>query len=154
MTELNIKGLVEDLKEQKELRDLKNKLSLFFDRKKLEELFEIKNCKNNFFPALKFNILNSENKWGIELLLPGIQKENLKVTLNEDSTLCVSYNEEVKEGDETYSVFRQESFKETWNIPSEVDLKSFKSEYNNGILTITANKQAIKEPIEIKIEIQ
>jgi len=105
------------------------------------------------------HINETETTWEVELLLPGIKKENLKISVTPVDTpynqnyLEVFYQEEVKEQKEQQSFFKQTSFKKGW-VLKMVDINSITSVYKDGILKISVNKLLKQKPETIQIEIQ
>ena len=76
----------------------------------------------------------------VVLEMPGVTKENIKISVREDSV-------EVKCDDP------QRKYHQVINLPSEIDIETAKSTYKNGILEITFKKQQAKpKGKDIKVE--
>jgi HSP20 family protein len=99
----------------------------------------------------------SENKEGYTLRaeVPGVSKEEVKVTLTDD-VLTVSgekkYEKEVKEesfhrSERAYGVFSR-SFK----LPGSIQADKIKAEYRDGVLTLSIPKAESLKPKEITIQ--
>ena len=88
---------------------------------------------------------SNENKLFYNIELPGIKKENLKVTVN-NNIVKIKAKKFNKDNKETFN------FNKTLSIPSIYDLLSLKAELSNGILEISLNKiKSDNKEIEIKI---
>lgn len=102
------------------------------------------------------NILESEEKFQIELAAPGLVKEDFNIKLEKD-VLHISTSkkaEEVKEGTTyTRKEFSFNSFKRSFNLPEIADQEQISAEYKDGILTvgIAKKKESMPQVKEIKI---
>ncbi|KAH8954134.1 hypothetical protein BDL97_08G064200 [Sphagnum fallax] len=83
--------------------------------------------------------------------LPGVARNNIEVTIEDDRTLKISgerVKEEVKEGDTWHVVERvRGAFVRKFRLPENVKLDQIKAEVNNGVLSIVVPK-ADKKPQE------
>jgi HSP20 family protein len=83
--------------------------------------------------------------------LPGVARNNIEVTIEDDRTLKISgerVKEEVKEGDTWHVVERvRGAFVRKFKLPENVKLDQIKAEVNNGVLSIVVPK-ADKKPQE------
>ena len=92
----------------------------------------------------KIDILDHENEIEVQAALPGIKKEDLDVTINNQTlTLRTSTKKEKKE-EEKGKYFRREisrgEFQRTVSLPDNVDDNNAKAVFKDGILTITIPK--------------
>ena len=73
--------------------------------------------------------------------MPGIKKENIKINAYEDSLEILSNDPERK-------------YHKVIDLPTEADIETVKSTYNNGILEVIFNKKKQTKPKgkEIKVE--
>jgi len=89
--------------------------------------------------------------------LPGVAKNNIEVTIEDDRTLKISgerVKEDVKEGDTWHVVERvRGAFVRKFKLPENVRLDQIKAEVNNGVLSIVVPKAEKKtqEPRSIEI---
>jgi HSP20 family protein len=89
--------------------------------------------------------------------LPGVARNNIEVTIEDDRTLKISgerVKEDVKEGDTWHMVERvRGAFVRKFRLPENVRLDQIKAEVNNGVLTIVVPKAEKKpqEPRSIEI---
>jgi HSP20 family protein len=77
------------------------------------------------------DIQENDNSYNIELSLPGFEKENIKINV-EDNKLNISG--ELKRNDKI------KSFKKIFSLPNDSDQENIGAEFKNGLLLITINK--------------
>jgi HSP20 family protein len=82
--------------------------------------------------------MDEKEKYKIFVELPGVDKENVKLDLAEDSV-------EIKTEDD-------KKFYKMINLESAVDVDSSKASYKNGILTLELDKKAKRKGKEVNIE--
>lgn len=94
------------------------------------------------------NIFEDENKYQIELAVPGLEKTDIKVEIDKNILKIHHKSSEKKENENhTYSrrEFRYNEFTRTFIIPESVDDSKMKAKYQNGILVLElAKKQKSK----------
>jgi HSP20 family protein len=102
----------------------------------------------------KIDILDHDNEIEVQAALPGIKKEDLDVSINNQTiTIRVSTKEEKKEEGK---YFRHEitrgEFHRTVSLPDNVDDENAKASFKDGILTVTIPKteKNKRKTIEIK----
>ncbi|MDH4260319.1 MAG: Hsp20/alpha crystallin family protein [Gammaproteobacteria bacterium] len=110
--------------------------------------------KVEWSPAV--DIKETETEYLVEAELPGIRRQDVKVTL-EDRMLTIEgerrQEKEVK-GEKTYRVERlYGSFCRSFMLPENVDEKAIRAESKDGILDIHVPKLKIekKTPLQIKV---
>jgi HSP20 family protein len=104
------------------------------------------------------NVFESENSFRIEVAVPGINKEDIKINL-ENEILKISAELEgniAKEGEKcTKREYNYKSFSRSFSLPDAADGNQISAESMNGILMITIMKkeeEIIKAPREIEIK--
>jgi len=111
----------------------------FFDDFFGSELLESRNHRN--VPSA--NVKEKDDKFEIELAVPGFDKEQVKVELN-DKVLTISSEREEhnEEKEEKYSrrEFRYSSFSRSFRLPENIQEGEIKANFKNGILTIEVPK--------------
>ncbi|MCS7183988.1 MAG: Hsp20/alpha crystallin family protein [Patescibacteria group bacterium] len=126
--------------------------------KEIERFFS-----DDFFPALlptvrlpeiPVDIYEKDNKLYVEVGLPGLSKDDVKIRIKDDLLTIEGTKEEKKEEkDENY--YRREikrgSFKRVIRLPYQINEKEAKAEFSNGILKISFPKAEENEGKEIKI---
>ena len=103
----------------------------------IERFFDtaLKSSKSFDFTDTLFSpevdIQENDNSYNIELSLPGFEKENIKINI-EDSKLNISG--ELKRNDKI------KSFKKIFSLTNNCDQENINAEFKNGLLLITINK--------------
>ena len=104
----------------------------------------------------KVDIIDHDNEVEVQAALPGVKKEDLDVTIsNQTITIRTSTKEEKKE-EEKGKYFRREitrgEFQRTLSLPDNVDDANAKASFKDGILTVTIPKteKSKRKTIEIK----
>lgn len=108
----------------------------FFDT----ELFPTSTINQENSPSV--NIKSLSDKFVIEFALPGIDKENIEIDLD-DNLLIVSgesKQENVKEEEYTLREFSYQRFKRSFQLPDNVDSDAIKAKYKDGVLAVEAPK--------------
>ena len=142
---MNLSGLVD--------RVFQNNLSRFFD----DDFWGFNGLiTGNIVPV---NIRETEKTYEMEVVAPGLRKEDFNVQIDGDM-LSVSYEhkEENKEEnkDEGYvrNEYRTQSFTRSFTLDDTVDANGISAHYNNGILYISLPKKEgakkITKPIKVK----
>ena len=100
----------------------------------------------NSLPAT--NIAETEDEYKIELAVPGIEKEDFHVSINNDNELVVSAEKktEKEEKGKKEKYLRREfsytQFKQTMLLPDNVDRNQIDAKNEHGVLTIEIKKKA------------
>src|SRR6185437_7554973 len=105
-----------------------------------------------FVPAV--DVYEDEHNLVLKLEIPGVNEEDLKVSL-ENSTLTVSgerkFEKEEKEENFHRIERRYGSFLRTFRLPNTVDAENVDAAYDKGVLRITLAKRAEAKPRQIKV---
>jgi HSP20 family protein len=117
-----------------------------------DSVFDNKNGK--FSPAA--DIAEDEKAYFLNITLPGVNKEDVKIEINE-KILSISGEKKLQkeENGKKYHTIEsyQGSFKRSFKLPENVNTEAIEAEYKDGILNITVPKQEgkqVKSVIEIK----
>jgi HSP20 family protein len=107
--------------------------------------------ENNFSPVISdrtsslpaVNIRESEKSYLIDLAIPGMDKKDLKIDINED-VLTIS-SETKNETEDSRNGFRRKefsysSFNRSFYIPENVERETIEATYKDGILEVTLPK--------------
>ena len=99
---------------------------------------------DNFFtkPSKGWHCIKEDDKWILEMAIPGLVKEDLKVKMIKGELGIISENED--------NVWLG-SFDKRFTLPQDVNPKKIKAKVENGVLTLTL---PIKENIENSIDIK
>jgi HSP20 family protein len=116
---------------------------------RIREFGNLKSPRREFFsePTISaereplIDISSTEKEVKIVAELPGIKKENIKINAYENSVEIISNDP-------------QRKYHKVIDLPTEADIETVKSKYNNGILEVIFNKkkQTKAKGKEIKIE--
>jgi HSP20 family protein len=99
---------------------------------------------------------DKKNEIVVKAELPGVDKDNIDLTITKDSLTLkgeVKKEEEVKEEDYYACERSYGSFTRTVAMPVEVDSEKAKASFKNGVLEIVLPKKEEAKPKEIKIEV-
>jgi HSP20 family protein len=113
------------------------------------------NVVGDFVPAV--NTREEENAYVIELDVPGIKKEDIEIT-TEDNILTISgerkYNDGVNEDDyyKIESVYGK--FARSFTLPEKVDVENINATTKDGVLEVVIPKLETAENKPKKIEIK
>jgi HSP20 family protein len=114
------------------------------------------------FPAMtaiekgfpKVDIIDHDNELEVQAALPGVKKEDLDVTINNQSITIKTSTKEEKKEEGKY--FRREitrgEFQRTLSLPENVDVDNAKATFKDGILKVTLpkTKKGKRKSIEVK----
>lgn len=108
---------------------------------------------STFIP--KVDIIENTESYEIQLAVPGLNKEDFKIELN-DNYLTVSgerkFTNEKKERTFHSIETHYGSFSRSFSLPENVDGTKINAKYNNGILELTIpkdEKKALKQTIKV-----
>ncbi len=131
-----------------EIRELEKRLLGAVDLPAKED----KEVVNAFVPSV--NTREDESAYVVEVDLPGVKKEDIKVNIDhEKRTLTISgerkFKEEVKKDDYYKIESSYGKFMRTFSLPENVDVDNIDAKTEDGVLHITLPKVK-KEEKEIK----
>lgn len=122
-------------------------------QKELNKVFGTYGFENNSYPAV--NIYGNEDNIIFKVELPGINKENINISVHENSITI----EGIKSADalnEDEKCFRQErssgKFIRSFTLPYDVDNEKVFASYKDGLLTITLPRIETSKPKKISIK--
>ncbi|MCS7250584.1 MAG: Hsp20/alpha crystallin family protein [candidate division WOR-3 bacterium] len=138
-------------KELEELeKDIKRTFEEFFGRRR-----RMPAMAEEFVPLI--DMYEKGNDIIVEAEIPGLEKEDLSVTVSENSLTIkgeIKKEKEVKEKDYYLCERSYGSFSRTIELPTEVDSEKAKASYKNGILKITLPKKQPEKKLETEIKIE
>ena len=103
------------------------------------------------------NISNEEKAFEVNVALPGIDKKEVKIEVNNNCLILSSekqYEKEVKKKDWMRREFGYASFQRIFQLPESADENKIQAEMKNGILSIKVAKKEEYEAGSKKILIQ
>ena len=103
------------------------------------------------------NIQETDKAFILELVAPGLSKDDLQVDIENDLISLASQVEQSTEHKANYTrrEYQFAAFRRTFSIPENVNSKKIDAQYSNGILTVTLPKkddavQETKKSIRIR----
>ncbi|MBN2862564.1 MAG: Hsp20/alpha crystallin family protein [Bacteroidales bacterium] len=112
-------------------------LSNLFD----DDFFPVVSNRTSSMPAV--NIKENEKNYTLELAVPGMDKKDLKIDINEDVlTISSETKNETEEENDGYKrkEFSYSSFCRSFYIPDNVNKDKIGASYKDGILTVEIPK--------------
>jgi len=105
----------------------------------------------------KVDVQDRESEVAIRAELPGVKKDDLDISVGEDSvTINASTREEKEEGEKAGEYYRREiatgSFARTVALPAGVDADKARAQFEDGILTLTLPKREQAKRKRIPVE--
>jgi HSP20 family protein len=101
------------------------------------------------------DLLESENDYRITVEIPGVDKDDFNISINEGQ-LTVSGEKKVDQGNDDERGYRllervSGKFHRVFELPGDVDEKGVKADYKNGVLAVSLPKSEKAKPREIPI---
>lgn len=103
------------------------------------------------------NIHETGDAFHLELVAPGLQKEDFKVSI-ENGLLTISYEKKTETENKDYKTHRREfsvrSFKRSFSVDEKINADAIQAKYENGVLKLLLpKKEEVKvTPKQITIE--
>jgi HSP20 family protein len=128
----------------REIESIHNAMQRYFDD--FPALFRSSNV-DSFSPRI--DITDKEGNIHVEAEIPGVNKKDLKITL-QDNILTIEGEKKKEEEKEEKNYYRTErvygSFKRSFTLPVEVNPDNVKAKFDNGILAIELERIEPKQP--------
>ncbi|MBG44075.1 MAG: hypothetical protein CL530_08905 [Aequorivita sp.] len=126
--------------------------NLLFDNK-----LDVFNNNYETFSIPAVNIIENFPNFVVELAVPGLQKEDFTIEVEEDTLKIASKKVEEKKDENSDSQVRRrefnyQSFERSFKLPENIKTEDIQANYENGILKITLpkeEKKALKKMVEI-----
>ncbi len=120
-----------------------------------DEMFpSLSNSANITKPAV--NIREDDKKYSLELAVPGIDKKDLKIEVNED-ILTISMEQKQEKEEEVAGYKRREfsysSFCRSFYLPEDTNQDKIDASYKDGILTVDLHKTEEKAKLSKMVKI-
>jgi len=110
--------------------------------------------RNDFSPAV--DVTEDDTRYRIELDLPGVERDDVKVTVEND-VLTISGERKTEREEEDGKVHRIErhfgSFLRTFRVPEDADGESVGASFKNGVLSVSLPKAEKAKPREIEVHV-
>ena len=107
--------------------------------------------------AVPVNIRENEKQYLLDVVAPGLLKEDFKISLD-NNLLTVSFEkkeETVNEGEKQLRTeYKLQSFKRSFTLDEKVNAEGISAQYVNGVLTLNLPKKEDVKPATKQISIQ
>jgi len=111
----------------------------------------------NLKSSTPVNIKETEKEYVLEVVAPGFQKEDFKISLD-NNTLTISLEKRTEEENKNEKYIRKEyryqSFSRSFTIDEKIDVEGIVAKYLNGVLTLNLPKKDAVKASSKKITIQ
>ena len=107
-----------------------------------DDFFPVLSNRSSSMPAV--NIREDEKNYVLELAIPGIDKKDLKIDVNEDVlTISSETKNESEESRDGYKrkEFSYTSFSRSFYVPENVNRDKIDANYKDGVLSVELPKQ-------------
>ncbi|HMK54614.1 MAG TPA: Hsp20/alpha crystallin family protein [Methanobacteriaceae archaeon] len=129
-------------------------------KEKQEELEKaIADYKSNTLVKLSMDMSEDDENITVVTDLPGVNKENIKIDITEDTlTIQAQFTEETEEEGEEDGVKyhkKERSYGEasrTLVLPAKIKMDEAAAKFDNGVLTVLLPKLEQKEVFEVKVD--
>lgn len=124
-----------------------------FDRFFNDDFFDwsVRNFSGTNTTLPSINIKEDKNGFEVEVAAPGLEKEDFKIDLNEE-TLTISSEKKVEEETKdkecryTRREFSYQSFTRSLSLPSNIDREKISAKYEKGVLRVSIPKKEAEKP--------
>ena len=119
-----------------------------------DDFFPVLSQRNTSMPAV--NIREDEKRYTLDLAIPGIDKKDLKIEINEDViTVSSELREEKEEKNDDFKrkEFSYQSFCRSFYLPENVNKDKIEANYKDGVLSVILPKD-MEEKAKINREIK
>jgi HSP20 family protein len=116
---------------------------------------ELKGGKFNQYAPV--NVKENEQAYLLELVAPGLEKEDFKVNLeNNLLTVSAEKKEETENTNEKHirREYKYQSFKRSFTVDENIDVENISAKYVNGVLTLNLPKKVEVKEAAKQIAIQ
>lgn len=104
----------------------------------------------------RVDVAESENDFTVHAELPGLRKEDIQVTL-EDNMLTITGERKYEDAQKDKQFYRREraygTFKRTFGLGTEVDADKIAATYKDGLLILTLPKSEAAKPRQIDVTV-
>ncbi len=102
------------------------------------------------------DVKENEKNFLIHAELPGLSKDDFKLTV-EDNSLTLEGEKKVEKEEKSDNPYRTErsygAFKRVFRLTDSVDSKKIAADYTNGILSVTVPKTEKAKPKQIEVKV-
>ena len=112
---------------------------------------ELMNWNDNTFSTPRMNIMETKDNYKLELCIPGLTKDDVKLSIDQEGNLVVEMTKETKHEEKNNDVrylrheFSVEHFRQTVMLPEDIHKEQISAKVENGILDIVIPKVTTEE---------
>ena len=111
---------------------------------------ELMNWNDTTYSTPRMNIMETKDNYKLELCIPGLTKEDVKLSIDAEGNLVVEMVKETKkENKEEMRYLRHEfsveHFRQTVMLPDDIHKEQISAKVENGILDIVIPKVTMEE---------
>ena len=111
---------------------------------------ELMNWNDTTYSTPRMNIMETKDNYKLELCIPGLTKDDVKLSIDAEGNLVVEMTKETKkENKEEMRYLRHEfsveHFRQTVMLPEDIHKEQISAKVENGILDIVIPKVTVEE---------
>ena len=112
---------------------------------------ELMNWNDNTYSTPRMNIMETKDNYKLELCIPGLTKDDVKLSIDQEGNLVVEMTKETKHEEKNNEVrylrheFSVEHFRQTVMLPEDIHKEQISAKVENGILDIIIPKVTVEE---------
>ena len=112
---------------------------------------ELMNWNDTTYSTPRMNIMETKDNYKLELCIPGLTKDDVKLSIDTEGNLVVEMTKETKnekKNEEMRSLrheFSVEHFRQTVMLPEDIHKEQISAKVDNGILDIIIPKVTVEE---------
>ena len=112
---------------------------------------ELLNWNDTTYSTPRMNIMETKDEYKLELCIPGLTKDDVKLSIDAEGNLVVEMTKETKHEEKNAEVrylrheFSVEHFRQTVMLPEDIHKEQIKAKVENGILEIVIPKVTLDE---------
>ncbi len=112
---------------------------------------ELMNWNDTTYSTPRMNIMETKDNYKLELCIPGLTKEDVKLSIDAEGNLVVEMVKETKNEKKNEEMrylrheFSVEHFRQTVMLPEDIHKEQISAKVENGILDIVIPKVTIDE---------
>jgi HSP20 family protein len=104
---------------------------------------------------MPMDVSEREKEYVIRANMPGIKKENIKISVHNNNELTIEGKQEEEKSEKNETVFRYERYKGNYrraiNLPDVCDIEKVAAKLEDGVLTLVIPKREPSPAKEIKV---
>ena len=112
---------------------------------------ELMNWNDTTYSTPRMNIMETKDNYKLELCIPGLTKEDVKLSIDAEGNLVVEMVKETKNEKKNEEMrylrheFSVEHFRQTVMLPEDIHKEQISAKVENGILDIVIPKVTVEE---------